>query len=76
MSHTNISVPNRFTSRAEEKELVIILLKAELEYFKKEYEALREELSNIPEAIEEYGYVDLYNQIDKVQMKLVKRKAG
>lgn len=71
MSYTNICIPNKYGDRKTELMLKIKLLETELEFFKKINNQLINDLSNIPEAIEEYGYVTLYNKEDKVDIKLV-----
>lgn len=72
MSYTNISIPNKYGDRKNELLLKIELLKTELDFVKKINNQLVNDLSNIPEAIEDHGYVTLYNREDGVDIKLVK----
>lgn len=69
MAYTNITIPERFSTISQLREKIRYL-----EFKLKEEQNLSEdlfkELENIPEAIEQYGYVDIEWRGKK--MKLVK----
>lgn len=71
MSYTNVDITrNRLYEDLDKK---IILLQAEKDYIAKELEYALNELKNIPEAINEYGYVDLTYDTGKT-MRLIKQE--
>ena len=69
--YTNVYIPDQFD---QQKSLIeqIELLKFEKSRLNKEIESLYLLLENIPNAIEEYGYVNLSYDRNKKQMKIGK----
>jgi len=70
-SHTNATFPTRFdreVERALEKEKLL----TELKFYKERYEELCTEIANIPEALQEWGYVDFTVGKEK-SVRLIKK---
>ena len=59
MTHINVQIPNDLKRERKEYLTKISLLNKELEITKKEVEYLEDELENIPNAIKEYGYIEI-----------------
>lgn len=60
MAHTNIQIPiNGGYQRDLPDDLQIILLQEEVKYWRKKATYYASELANIPDAIEEYGYITI-----------------
>lgn len=79
MTHTNISIgitgnPSFDQDRSYMSNKEVHLLKAELEFYKQKSRTFANELENIPEAIKEYGYVEITYGEDRKFMKLVEEK--
>lgn len=69
--YTNVTLPDQFDQSDSFIEQ-IELLKFQNDRLNKKLDRLYRELENIPNAIEEYGYVDLSYENGKKQMKIGK----
>ena len=72
---TNVTLPNRF-SLSETLRERIVMLQCELDLKDKKISYLEKEFENIPEAIKQYGYVDLSDHKGKFIMRLVDGSPG
>ena len=73
MSHTNVTIPDRFSTQDTLVEK-IHLLEFQLKRKTDQLDYLEKEFANIPEAIEKYGYVDLSNSNGRFVMRIIKDK--
>lgn len=73
MAHTNVEIPSYYSTQ-QQMANKIKLLEAELAIQLDYINHIEREFSNIPEAIEKYGYVDLKNHNGRFLMKIVKAK--
>ena len=65
MSYTNLDI----SDRNEDMYRKFALLEAERDYYQKHARELQNKLENIPQAVKEYGYVDIID--GNMSMKLV-----
>lgn len=69
MTHTNVYIRSW---DYDNQDLGVVLLKAERDFWKSRAEYYRKEMSNIPEAVKECGYVDIDDGREKIT--LVKKR--
>lgn len=65
MAHTNVQVPT-YSDIAERQHLH--QLQAERDFWKREADRALDELRNIPEAVEQHGFVDLRGRDSTVRL--------
>ena len=75
MSHTNGQIPDRYSSLAQLRKRVADL-EHELNYVNGLYSSIEKEFYNVPEAVKQYGYVDLHDASGRLIITLVEKTAA
>ena len=71
MAYTNVSIYNM--ERYKERQY-LKAIEAERDWWKGEFQELHRRLSNILEAVEQFGYVDIYSEETKKVTTLIKQE--
>lgn len=72
MSYTNVWLPNRFSTLSTLAKRVLDL-EHEVEYLNNKLNEYEKILYNIPEAVKEYGYVDIKNDSGDFKITLIEK---